>query len=103
MPNYLFVFYGGMMPENPRDQKKMMDTWMAWFAKLGNAIVEKGSPTIPGKIVRKSGVRAIGANPITGYTVVKAASMDKAVEMAKGCPGVADGSGQLAIYELANM
>jgi len=38
-----------------------------------------------------------GTNPISGYTVVSAASAEEACEMAKGCPMVADASGTVEV------
>ncbi len=102
MAKYLFVYYGGMMAATPAGQKKSMDQWMAWFGKLGKAVVEPGAPTVPGKTVSKVGVRATGANPITGYSVIKADSMDAATAMARGCPSIPEG-GKVAVYELLPM
>jgi len=34
----------------------------------------------------------------TGYTIIKADSLDEAVEMAKGCPGFI-GGGDITVYE----
>jgi len=103
MGNYLFVYYGDMgMAATPAEQKKSMDAWMGWFGKMGKAVVDGGAPTKPGKIVSKSGARAISANPVTGYTIIKAANLDAAVVMAKGCPSIPEG-GQVAVYELLPM
>ena len=102
MANYLFVYYGGMMASTPAEQKKSMEAWMGWFGKLGKAVVEMGAPTMPGKIVRSSGVRAIGKEPITGYSIIKADDLNAAVEMAKGCPSIPEG-GSVAIYETLAM
>ncbi len=102
MANYLFVYYGGMMAATPAEQKKSMDAWMGWFGKLGKAVVEKGAPTKPGKVVSKSGAKSIRANPVTGYTVIKADNLDAAVVMAKGCPSIPE-DGQVAVYELLPM
>lgn len=103
MAKYLFLYSGGTTPADaPAKVKKSMDAWMAWFGKLGKAVVEPGSPTRPGKIVSGKGVRATGAKPVTGYTIIQAADLDAAVAVAKGCPGISEG-GQLAVYELAQM
>jgi hypothetical protein len=102
MGNYLFAFYGSIWPETPEEQEKVKGAWMGWFGELGDAIVEQGAPLIPGKIVSKSGNEDVGANPIRGYTVVKADNLDAAIRMAEGCPGIPDG-GQLAVYELTAM
>jgi hypothetical protein len=104
MQKYLFVFYGGMTPDKstPAQQKKEMDAWMGWFGKMGEAVVQNGGPTMPGKIVRSSGVRAIGKDPITGYSVIQAKDLAAAVEMAKGCPSIPQG-GSVAVYETMTM
>ncbi len=102
MANYLFVYYGGMMATTPAEQKKSMDAWMGWFGKLGKAVIDAGAPTKPGKIVSKSGAKAVSANPVTGYSIIKADNLDAAVVMAKGCPSIPDG-GQVAVYELLPM
>jgi hypothetical protein len=103
MAKYLYVYYGGMMAETPAQQKKSMDMWMAWFGKLGKSVVDAGAPTKPGKTVGKAGVRATGAaNPVTGYSIVQAASLDAATEMAKGCSSIPEG-GKIAVYELLPM
>ena len=104
MKKYLFVFYGGMTPSTstPAQQKKEMDAWMGWFGKMGKAVVQNGGPTMPGKIVRSSGVRAIGKDPVTGYSIIQAKDLAAAVEMAKGCPSIPQG-GSVAIYENMEM
>ena len=102
MSNYLFAFYGSIWPGTPKKQQKVMGEWGKWFGQLGDAVVEKGAPTIPGKIVDKSGVVDIGENPLQGYTVIKADNLDAAIQLAEDCPGIQAG-GQIAVYELAAM
>jgi len=102
MANYLYVYYGGMMAATPEAQKKSMDAWTTWFGKLGKAVVDMGAPTRPGKLVAKGGVKDIGANPVTGYTIVQADNISAAVKMAQDCPSIPEG-GQVGIYEIGSM
>ncbi len=102
MAKYLFVCYGGMMATTPVEQKKSMDAWMAWFGRLAKAVVDPGAPTMPVQIVGKTGAKAVGANPVTGYSIARADSLDAAATMAKGCPSVPEG-GQVAVDELMPM
>ena len=44
-----------------------------------------------------------GANPLSGYTVVQADTIDAACEMAKGCPMVANGSGSVEVAPVIDM
>jgi len=102
MANYLLVYYGGK-PAAPDQRQKIMDDWMNWFKSLGQAVVDPGNPTKPGKTVSNKGVKngAIG-EMVMGYSILKADSIDAVVEMAKKCPQLAAG-GQIAIYEVLSM
>ena len=44
-----------------------------------------------------------GANPISGYTIVRADTAEAACKMAKGCPMVADGSGSVEVAPIIVM
>ncbi len=98
MENYLFVYYGGKMASTPAEQKKSMDEWMNWFKARGQAVVEAGNPTMPGKMVSRSGVKAITGKKVTGYSVFKADNLDAAVAIAKTSPQM-DG-GEIAVYQI---
>ena len=102
MTKYLLVFYGGANASTPAAENKSMDAWMGWFGKLGKAVVDMGAPTAPGKIIRASGMRAVGKDPVTGYTIIQAADMKAAVELAKGTPNIPAG-GSVAVYEILPM
>ncbi|MBF8264758.1 MAG: hypothetical protein HW384_622 [Dehalococcoidia bacterium] len=107
MANYLFVYYGGMAEDGatkatPEQQQKEMEIWIAWFKKLGKALVEMGAPTRPGKTVSKAGARATGANAVAGYSIIKANNLGAAVNMAKSHPDISKGM-KIAVYELMAM
>ncbi len=102
MTKYLLVYYGGKMETDPKQAEKSMAKWMKWFADLGEAVVDGGAPTQPGKIVSSSGVKSVGAKPVSGYSILQADSIDAAVALAKGCPVIADG-GQVAVYPFMPM
>ncbi len=87
MNKFLFVYLGGQTPANPKEAEKYNAEWMEWFNALGKAIVEIGAETKVGKVVVGTVVKNPGANPVTGYTVVQADSLDSAIALAKGCPG----------------
>jgi hypothetical protein len=102
MAKFLYVYYGGAMAATPAEQKKSMDAWMGWFKKLGKAVTDIGAATRPGKIVGKGAPAAIGANPVTGYSVIEAKDLNAALALAKDCPNIAAG-GQVAVYEILPM
>ncbi len=97
MPKFIFVYHGGTMPETPEEGEKAMAAWGAWFQGMGDAVVDGGNPAGMSKTVSASGVADNGgANPISGYSLVSAANIDEAVELAKGCPILEHGSVEVA-------
>jgi hypothetical protein len=74
-----------------------MAAWGEWMGKLGPALVDPGNPAGPSKTLTAKGVEDNGgANPISGYSLVNADDIDAAVEMAKGCPILKNGSIEVA-------
>jgi len=91
--NYLLVYHGGSMPQSPEEGAQVMKAWTDWFSVLGSAVVDGGNPVSQVKTVAANGtVSNGGVNPSSGYSVLKADSLDAAVELAKGCPVLAGGA-----------
>ncbi len=87
MSNYIIAYHGGKKPETPEEGAKGMAKWQAWIDGLGDAVVNPGTPLGKSKIVSSGGVSdGGGSNSLTGFSIVKADSMDAALEMAKACP-----------------
>lgn len=104
MPNFVFAYHGGGMPETPEEGEKVMAAWNAWYGKMGDAVVDGGAPVGMSKTVTASGIEDNGgANPLSGYTVVKADTIEAACEMAKGCPILDGGSGTVEVAQVHEM
>ena len=87
MPNYVLAYHGGKKPESPEAGAKDMARFQAWLGDLGDAVVNPGTPLGMSKTVSADGViDGGGANPLMGFSIVKADSMDAALEIAKACP-----------------
>jgi hypothetical protein len=100
---FLFVYYGGKMESDPKKAKETMGVWMKWFQDLGKTLVDGGAPTAPGKLVSGKTVKAVvSGEPITGYSILQADTLDKATDIAKTSPQISSG-GQIVIYELMPM
>ena len=67
--------------------------WAAWFAQLGDAVADFGHRVGRAQLV---GDGSTGANVLSGYVVINAASLDEAVALAQGCPGLKSG-GQVEV------
>lgn len=104
MPNYVFAYHGGGMPETPEEGAKVMAAWNAWYGGMVDALVDGGAPVGMSKTVSATGVSDDGgSNPLSGYTVVKADTIEAACEIAKGCPILEGGSGTVEVAQVHEM
>lgn len=81
---FLFLYKGANGPQT----EEYMSEWMEWLGK--HNLMKVGSQVRGGKKVTKDEVSDFEGN-IAGYSEAEAASLDEAVEIAKGCPGLAHG------------
>jgi hypothetical protein len=74
--------------------------WEAWFGSLGASLVDGGNPFTGAKSVSTDGKVHDGpvGSMASGYSVVKADSLDAAVKMAQRCP-VLKSAAQISVYE----
>jgi hypothetical protein len=100
MATYLLAYHGGGMPESEAERAKVMEEWGQWFGALGSNLVDGGNPVgqsrtiAPGGSVSEGG----GANPVSGYSVINADTMDAALAAVKGCPLLQSG-GSIEVCE----
>ena len=102
MANFLLLYTGGAAP-TPADRDKVMQQWGGWFGKLGDKVVDAGNPfAAQTKNVSNGGAAHDGAAqnpPATGYSILKADSLNAATGLAKGCPVLLTG-GKITVYEI---
>lgn len=103
MKNYVFEYYNDPSTGDI-DLEAFKAAWGAWFGSVGDKLVDAGNPfAAGGQAVEKSGVSAIENHPSTGYSIVKANSMDEAVEIAKTCPVLNEKNAAIRVYETLPM
>lgn len=107
MANFLLLYSGGDsdMPTDPAVIEQVMADWGVWYDGLGDAVVDGGNPISPmAKTLSASGSVRDGAAGIlpNGYTILKADSLDEAVEMSKGCP-VRKGGSDVTVLEIIDV
>lgn len=78
-------------PPSPDEMQAQYAAWMAWKTKFDQEIVDVGDGLKPGGAVVKNGVVTDGPfieakEIMAGYSMVQAASLARAVEIAKECP-----------------
>jgi len=97
MPHFLFAYHGGKTPETPEETDIEIGRWQKWFDDIGSTIVDPGNPVGMSRTVSADGVTDDGgANPLSGYTIIHAESIDQAVALAKACPILGDGTIEVA-------
>jgi hypothetical protein len=113
MKDFLFVFrtdYSAMPKSSPEEMQAMMKRWMDWLGNIAaqNKLTDQGNRlNASGKVVKPNNVIADGPymeikESIGGYSIVKAESLEEAVELAKGCPILATG-GNVEVKEIDAM
>jgi len=97
MPAYAFAYHGEPRFESAERCARHMAKWEAWIRSLGDALVNPGTPLGEPKTVRPDGVSdGDRSNRLTGFSIVRADSMDAALEMARGCPHLEHGTVDVA-------
>lgn len=104
MSQFIFTYHGGDKPETPEVGQKGMEAWKKWAESLGPALVNPGTPVGVTKILTASGIiEERPSNPIMGFSIVEADSMDAAAELLKDCPHIHMFGGTLEISEMMAM
>ncbi|WP_353829272.1 YciI family protein [Agromyces sp. SYSU T0242] len=91
MARFVFIYHAPMPPADatpPTDEETaaVMGEWMAWAGKVGDDMVDFGTPLADGVRVSPGGAVAPSTREVTGYTIIEAEDMDAAVELAKVHP-----------------
>ena len=103
MPNFVFAFHGGKKPETPEGGKQMMEEWLAWMEASREKFVDIGHPVGMSKTVSAKGVEDNGgSNPLSGYSVIKADTIEEACELASSCPHL-NYEGSIEVAEAMDM
>ena len=104
MAEFIFAYHGGNPPESEEAGAAMMEKWKEWVAGLGAVAVNPGTPVGMSKTVGPDGVTDDGgSNPLMGFSVIAADSIEAAVEIAKGCPHIDLMQGTIEVAELKQM
>jgi hypothetical protein len=104
MAKYMMVYKGqatDMSEMTPEQGAQVLAKWQAWMGKVGSALVDVGTPFGPGTSVVDDGSTG-AASATTGYSIVEAASLADAVNLADGHPYLSEGKGNFAmdIFEM---
>jgi len=103
MAQFVFVYLGGNQPTDPGEANKHFSKYMEWLKSLGDSVV---IPTIPLKdtttVSPDGAVREGGSSAMSGFSIIKAESMQAALSIAQKCPFLEIG-GTLEVSEMMEM
>jgi len=113
MKDFLFVYRvdaSTMANRSPEEMQANTQRWMDWIGSIAaqNKLGDRGNRLYPtGKVVKPNQVVTDGPytelkESLGGYSIVKAASLDEAAELAKGCP-VLEVGGNVEVREINAM
>jgi len=103
MAQFVFVYLGGNQPTNQDEASKHFTKYMEWLTSLGESVI---IPTIPLKdtntISPDGTVTEGGSCAMSGFSIIKADSMDAALTIAQSCPFL-EIDGSLEVSEMMQM
>lgn len=110
MKNYLVIYHmsadamSKMSEASSDDKMESMKLWMAWKDKLGEQLVEFGSPLIPGQKINKDGSSVRSTKNVAGYSKIKADDMEAAKLLLQSHPHLDwHGGCDIEVHEFAEM
>jgi len=104
MPKFILAYHGGGMPETEEEGARVMAAWQSWLEGMGAACVDMGNPVGMSRTVYADKIADDGgANPLSGYSIIEAADMDAACDLAKGCPILEGASGTVEVAPIMEM
>lgn len=100
MKQYVLVYLGGNQPASEQEASNHYEKYVGWLTSLGETVI---IPTIPLKdtyTVSPDGtIKEGGSSAMSGFTIIKADSMQAALAIAQACPFLEIG-GSLEVSEM---
>jgi hypothetical protein len=104
MTKYLFVYHAPVppadaTPPDPEQVDAVMAAWNAWAGKVGNRMVDFGTPLANGVRITPDGTTP-SSREVAGYSIIEADSLDAAVDLAKVHPHLSmPGGCEIEVHE----
>ena len=101
--NFMLAYYGGNQPSSKDEGMAQIGKWKAWVGSLGENLINTGTPLMDTKIVTSRDVQDENdPNSMKGFAVVKADSIEAAVEIARSDPFL-DIDGRIHVSQMKEM
>jgi hypothetical protein len=90
------LLYSG--PPTPPDAAH--EGWPEWFSKIGDALVDVGSPAADGFVVHADGSTGGPQRRVNGYSIIQAEDRDAALELLRDHPILTLGEWTIEVFEV---
>jgi YCII-related domain len=81
MNRFMVLYVGPATPPNASHEG-----WPAWFDKLGDKLVDKGSPMADGRGLHGDGSTTGSTTHLNGYSIIQAKDIDDVLSFVKDHP-----------------
>ncbi len=104
MSKYVFVYHAPLTPAEaapptPEQMEAVMGQWNAWAAKVGEGMVDFGTPLGGGVRVTTEGTSP-SSREVAGYSIIEAADFEAALELARNHPHLSmPGGCEIEVHE----
>jgi hypothetical protein len=90
MSKFVFIYHAPMTPAEatpptPDQMAAVMEDWNTWAGRVGDGMVDFGTPLAGGVRVTTEGTSPSDRD-VAGYSVIEADDMDAALELARNHP-----------------
>ncbi len=92
------LLYKGPVPQPDASH----EGWPEWFAKIGDKLVDRGSPMLNGQVIETAGLSTDKATSLNGYSIIQAEDCGAVQDLLKDHPYLTQGEAYtIEIFELA--
>jgi hypothetical protein len=97
MKKYMLLYKGPATPPGASHEK-----WPAWFNKLGDKLVDMGSPMQHGHVLQNDGLATNPATNFNGYSIIQSRNIGAVISLLRDHPFLSSGSDaySIEIFEL---
>ncbi|GAB4143642.1 MAG: hypothetical protein OHK0017_01280 [Patescibacteria group bacterium] len=107
MAKYILLYTGGKAGSTEEETQAILQAWGVWYTKLGEHLVDGGSPVMPHatatKVTPTEIFPGVTDTKVTGYSVIQTDTKEEAINFAKECPILDDENASVEVHELWEM
>ncbi len=98
MKKFILFYKGPATPAGASHEK-----WPTWFNRVGDDLVDMGSPMAKGRVLHGDGSINASATKFNGYSIIQAKNIHAVKSLVKDHPFLSLGNGEYSveIFELA--